>query len=80
MAIIIPMAGLSNRFLNAGFSLPKYMLYIGNKSVFRLSIESFYNYFNKEQIIFICRNIYNTVEFIESECKIMGLNMYNVVT
>ena len=79
MAIIIPMAGMSNRFLKAGFSLPKYMLYVGQKSVFRLSIESFNKYFNKELIIFICRNIYNTVEFIESECKIVGLNFYKIV-
>ena len=45
MTIIIPMAGLSQRFIDEGYTLPKYMLYIGNQSMFTLSVSSFKKYF-----------------------------------
>ena len=38
MTIIIPMAGLSSRFTNAGYVLPKYMLYVKNRSLFNLAV------------------------------------------
>lgn len=79
MTIIIPMAGLSQRFRDAGFSLPKYMLYVGTKSVFNLSVSSFKNYFNKVNFLFIARNINDTKSFIKAECKLMGLIHYQII-
>ena len=65
--IIIPMAGLSSRFTKSGYTLPKYMLYVGNKSLFRLAVESFEKYFKLSRFTFICRDVYCTKKFIENE-------------
>ena len=76
MIILFPMAGLSSRFLNSGISIPKYMLYLGNKSIFELSVCGFTNFFNKALFVFIIRDIFETKKFIELECKKIGLSNY----
>lgn len=79
MTIIIPMAGLSSRFLKAGFTLPKYMLYIKNKSLFYLAVDSFRKYFKTCSFVFIARNLYDTRTFIENECKLLGIDDFTTV-
>ena len=78
--IIIPMAGLSSRFVKSGYTLPKYMLYAANKSLFRLAVESFEKYFKFSKFTFICRDVYCTKQFIENECKLIGIENYNIIT
>jgi hypothetical protein len=73
------MAGLSERFLNEGFILPKYMLYVKNKSLFHLAVSSFKNYFNKHKIIFIARDKFDTNLFILEECKKLGIINYDIL-
>ena len=73
------MAGLSNRFVKSGYILPKYMLYAGNKSLFRLAVESFEKYFKLSKFTFICRDVYCTKQFIENECKLIGIENYNII-
>ena len=79
MTIVISMAGLSQRFINAGFTLPKYMLYAGNKSLFNLSVNSFSNYFKSCNFLFIARDLFDTRRFIEEECKRLGKSNYEIV-
>lgn len=79
MTIVIPMAGLSQRFLDAGFTLPKYMLYAGNKSLFKLSVSSFKNHFDNCNFLFIARDLYDTSRFIDEECELMGIKNYKTV-
>ncbi|MBD6989485.1 capsular biosynthesis protein, partial [Vibrio parahaemolyticus] len=43
--IIIPMAGMSSRFFNAGYDKPKYMLEARGVTLFEHSILSFKKYF-----------------------------------
>ncbi|EKD6920812.1 capsular biosynthesis protein, partial [Campylobacter coli] len=45
MTIVFPMAGLSSRFSNAGYKIPKYMLEIQNQTVFYNAVLSFKCYF-----------------------------------
>ena len=73
------MAGLSSRFAKSGYTLPKYMLYAGNKSLFRLAVESFEKYFRLSRFTFICRDVYCTKQFIENECKLIGIENYNII-
>ncbi len=73
------MAGLSQRFKDAGYSLPKYMLYVGFKSIFNISVSSFKKYFDSFNFLFIARNVNDTKSFIETECKLIGLNHYEIV-
>lgn len=79
MTIIIPMAGLSARFLTAGYTLPKYMLYVKDKSLFNLAVSSFDKYFTTCRFIFITRNIFDTETFIHDECKLLGIHNSTVV-
>ncbi len=73
------MAGLSSRFFTAGYTKPKYMLDIDGNSVFYHAVNSFKNYFNTCNIVFIYREIQNTKEFIENECLNMKIDSYELV-
>ena len=73
------MAGLSQRFIKAGFTLPKYMLYIKDKSLFNLAVSSFENYFQTCKFVFIARDLFDTKRFIESECELLGITTYQVI-
>lgn len=79
MTIIIPMAGLSSRFSKAGYTLPKYMLYIKDKTLFNLAVSSFEKYFKTCKFVFVARDVYDTPRFVEEECKLMGIADYQVV-
>lgn len=79
MTIIIPMAGLSSRFTKAGFVLPKYMLYIKNRSLFNLAVSSFEKYFDSCRFVFVARDVFDTKTFIEKECELMGIKDFEVV-
>lgn len=77
--IVIPMAGISRRFAEAGYKKPKYMLEAGNVSLFRHSIDSFASYFKTHPFLFIYRNFDNTGDFIRNECREAGVSNANFV-
>lgn len=79
MTIVIPMAGLSSRFSKAGYTLPKYMLYVKNKSLFRMAVESFEKYFESARFVFIARDVFDTELFIREECISLGIKNIEVV-
>ena len=65
--IVIPMAGQSKRFADAGFARPKYMLDLCGQSVFARAVSSFAAQFASEDFLFICRDIDDTPGFIAAE-------------
>lgn len=71
--IVFPMAGLSRRFAEAGYTRPKYMLEAHGRSLFRHAVESFRAYFESDTFLFIYRDVDGTAEFVASECRAMGL-------
>ena len=77
--IVIPMAGLSSRFFNAGYKKPKYMLTINGKSLFKLTVESFKKYFSNSNFVFIVREDYDTPNFVLNEIKELGIKNYQLV-
>lgn len=79
MYIIIPMAGESSRFFNAGYTVPKYMLPLGNETVFDKSVKTFQKYFDNAFFIFVVRNDkYNSFEFVHDHAKLLGIKMFDV--
>ena len=80
MLIVIPMAGESSRFLKEGYTLPKYMLYAADKSLFNISISSFRGYFKAASFLFICRSSFGSEQFIQQECKLLGIERYEIVS
>ncbi|WP_028113272.1 glycosyltransferase family 2 protein [Ferrimonas kyonanensis] len=77
--ILIPMAGMSSRFFNAGFKLPKYMLEAQGKSLFEHSVCSFEYYFDKLPFLFIVRSDYDTPSFVKASCEKLGIHKYEIV-
>lgn len=77
--IVIPMAGLSRRFTEAGYTVPKYMLPIDGKSVFYHAIQSFESLFQSVPFVFIARSVAETEAFIERECAALGVRNVRIV-
>lgn len=77
---VIPMAGLSSRFFEAGYKVPKYMLEAQGESLFALSIRSFEHYFKAEEFLFITLPDFDTPDFVRSECKRLGINNASIVS
>lgn len=77
--IIIPMAGLSSRFFKAGYIEPKYKLIAHDKTLFEWSVKTFERYYHSEKFIFICRDVYETPAFVESEIKKIGITEYEII-
>lgn len=77
--IVIPMAGLSSRFTKAGYTLPKYMLYAHDRSLFNLAVSSFERYFDETHFVFIARDVFDTEAFIKKECELLAIKSFNVV-
>lgn len=71
--IVIPMAGMSRRFTEAGYALPKYMLEARGRTLFRHAVESFRHCFDEERFVFVFRDVAATGEFIRAELQAMGL-------
>ena len=78
--IVIPMAGLSRRFSEAGYDRPKYMLDAHGRSLFAHSVMSFENYFTSHDFLFICRDVQDTVAFVRGECAALGIQNAEVIT
>lgn len=76
--IVIPMAGLSQRFTAAGYDQPKYMLPLAGQSVFAQSVCSFAAYFD-QPFLFIARDVQDTAGFIAAECDRLGLRRTQTV-
>jgi NDP-sugar pyrophosphorylase family protein len=75
---IIPMAGRSQRFLDAGYALPKHRLNLWGSTVFRHVIESFRNYFASDEFLFICRKDGNDAQFIREELADCAIERYEI--
>jgi hypothetical protein len=77
--IVIPMAGLSRRFLEAGYSLPKFMLPLHGRSVFAHAVASFRGSFADVPFLFIARGGEEVRDFVRAECAALGLADARVV-
>ncbi|TKD50318.1 glycosyltransferase family protein [Sphingomonas baiyangensis] len=71
--IVIPMAGLSRRFVEAGYTQPKFMLPLGERTAFDLSVLSFERYFADRPFLFIARESGGVEAFIETHCAMLGV-------
>lgn len=78
--IVIPMAGLSSRFFNAGYPIPKYQLGLPNsQSVFEWAVTSFEEYFHSDHFVFIIRDVFNTKFFVENCINQLGIGSFSIV-
>lgn len=75
--IVIPMAGRSQRFLDAGYDRPKHMLPLAGRSVFAHAVGSFEAEFARTPFLIICRA--DALGFVEAECAGLGIARAEVV-
>jgi NDP-sugar pyrophosphorylase family protein len=71
--IVLPMAGLSERFFRAGYDKPKYMLDLGGSPVFDYALRSFRSRFDQEDFLIVCRREYDTPEFVSARLAANGV-------
>jgi hypothetical protein len=74
--ILIPMAGQSRRFREAGYGRPKYELPIGGESLFACCLRSFARYFGSERFVFVHLDGIDAERFIARECARLGIADY----
>jgi len=71
--IVIPMAGQSRRFADAGYLKPKYMLPAHGLTMFDHAVLSFKQYFSSQKFIFVFRNVFDTALFVQQRLRALGL-------
>jgi hypothetical protein len=77
--IVIPMAGLSRRFTQAGYTVPKYMLEAHGRTLFDYAVLSFADYFGTLPFLFIARDVADTPAFIRARCEALGIEDFRCV-
>jgi CTP:molybdopterin cytidylyltransferase MocA len=77
--IVFPMAGLSQRFARAGYTVPKYMLPLEQNVVFDFTVAGFLRFALEEPLLFICRDVHETPDFIRSRLAALGVQNFEVI-
>lgn len=81
LQIVITMGGLGQRFIDAGYKMPKYMIEINGKTLFEWSLLSLSGFSDcVVQYIFIARVIEDedVQAFIAEKCKKLGIQNYKI--
>ncbi|MBS0254024.1 MAG: NTP transferase domain-containing protein [Proteobacteria bacterium] len=71
--IVIPMAGASRRFAEAGYGPPKYMLPLAGRPLFDWAVLSFAGSFAHDSFLFILRDVAGTRDFVAARARALGL-------
>ena len=77
--IVIPMAGSSRRFTQAGYVVPKYMLDLRGRPLFDWAVASFSGSFSDETFLFIVRDVQGTPDFVAARAAALGIADYRIV-
>jgi dTDP-glucose pyrophosphorylase len=78
MKIIITMAGKGQRFRDAGYDMPKYMIDALGKSLFEWSMLSLQEFFSFP-FVFIVREEDKANEFISKKCDQIGIKNFTIM-
>lgn len=78
MIILIPMAGLSSRFVEVGMA-PKYTLKVKPfETMFDFALKSFEQWFDTAKFIIVVKDQY-AMDFAKSHCDVLGIKDYNIL-
>jgi dTDP-glucose pyrophosphorylase len=72
--IVIPMAGFSRRFTNAGYKQPKFMLNLAGRPAFDWAVLSFSELFASDVFLFVFRRDDATEAFIKGRLSELGIS------
>ena len=77
--IVIPSAGRSSRFKQAGIETPKFLLPLGGVTMFDHVLEGFSRYAGSEDFLVIARNTPEEIRFFEDRLRAHGIRDFEVV-
>lgn len=78
--IVIPMAGRSQRFVDAGYRQPKFMLPLAGRIVFAHAVGSFAAEFERRPFLFITAPGDDVRRFVEAEARALGVRDQHIVS
>jgi CTP:molybdopterin cytidylyltransferase MocA len=73
LIIVFPMAGRSQRFRNAGYEQPKFMLPLQGATMFEHAVTSFKQYFDTATFLFVTRD-QTHADFAADHARSLELN------
>ena len=78
---VFPMLGRSSRFFNAGYTVPKYKLPLGEEGqiVFDHVLGSFRRYFDTDQFVLLCRADTHDRLFLIERMRALGVQRFEVI-
>ena len=74
-----PMMGKSSRFSKAGYSLPKFMLNVGDETLFEKTVISFKDYFDSDLFVFTIPKDMELHNWLLSKIKILKISNFRIV-
>ena len=78
--IVIPMAGRSQRFFDAGYRQPKYRLDLWGRCVFAHAVDSFRDAFDREEFLFLLPAGEAAADVVRGQCAALGVRDYDLVS
>ncbi|HIP23503.1 MAG TPA: capsular biosynthesis protein [Rhodobacteraceae bacterium] len=78
MNFIFPMGGLSKRFTDAGYTVPKFMLDLHGSTVFEHAVIGFQRYFAEHNFVFAFRDDPAVETFVREKCQRLGIPAENL--
>jgi dTDP-glucose pyrophosphorylase len=72
------MAGKGRRFVDYGFTEPKFKLIVKKKPIFDWALDSLYHFYKESLFVFVSLEGFN--DFISKRCKAMGINYFKIIT
>lgn len=73
MTLVFPMAGLSRRFSEAGYAVPKYMLPLASDTCFDRSVAGFAAAYPARDMVFVMQAAFDTPAFVAARLAALGL-------
>lgn len=78
MIIVIPMAGMSSRFLNAGFGHKYTLEVVGTQTMFDFALKSFEKWFNTAKFLIACKDDF-AVKYAKNHCEKLGIKDFKIL-
>lgn len=78
--IVLPMAGMSQRFVDAGYDRPKYALPLAGRPVFDWALLSFRYAFGREPLLLVCRDLPGLRGFLDERLAANGVSDARILT
>ena len=80
--VVITMGGIGKRFLDAGYSIPKYMIEAKGRTLFEwslISLDAMKDHVEKYIFVVLKNDKVDVEEFITNNCKSLGLKNFSII-